>query len=116
MLESLPEDVRMGFDAARLRARKRRSRLHVDVGGEVVPVLRLWPGGMALDARHLPPLRGLVDVFDGPRQVLQCLIVTSSVEDGEMLCDFKRSTPVSERAPLDFWKDEHAPVGYLPKP
>ena len=42
------------------------------------------------------------------------LIVASSIDNGELVCDFKRATPVSERAALDFWRDENAPVGYLP--
>ena len=37
------------------------------------------------------------------------------IENGELVCDFKRATAVSDRAPLDFWRDENAPVGYLPK-
>jgi hypothetical protein len=43
------------------------------------------------------------------------LIVASSVEAGELVCEFKRSTPVTDKAPLDFWQDENAPVAYLPK-
>ncbi len=115
MIESLPKDIGAGLMAARMQAGRRRSRLHIELDGRVFRVLRLWHGGMALDAADLPRLRGLVDIYDGPRHILQCLIVTSSAENGELICDFKRSTPVSDHAPLDFWKDEHAPAGYLPK-
>jgi hypothetical protein len=59
-------------------------------------------------------LRGLIDVYDGTNQIFECLIVASSVENGELICEFKRSTPVADKAPLDFWRDENAPVGYLP--
>ena len=38
-----------------------------------------------------------------------------TVENGQLICDFKRSTPVTDQPPLDFWRDENAPVGYLPK-
>jgi hypothetical protein len=47
--------------------------------------------------------------------VFQCLIITSTNENGELICDFKRSTPIRDRAPLDYWRDENAPAGYLPK-
>lgn len=115
MLEFLPKEVRDGLDLARKRETRRKSRLRVQVGEAVFPVLRLWDEGFALDASMTPHLRGLVDVYDGARHLCQCLIVASSVENGELVCDFKRSTMVSDRAPLDFWRDENAPVALLPK-
>jgi hypothetical protein len=62
MLEFLPKDVREGLEAARRRDQKRRSRLRVQVGEAVFPVLRFWDEGFALDASLTPHLRGLVDV------------------------------------------------------
>lgn len=115
MLEFLPKDVRDGLEMARKRGNRRKSRLRVQVGEAVFPVLRFWDEGFALDAGMAPNLRGLVDVYDGARHICQCLIVASSVENGELICDFKRSTLVSDRAPLDFWRDENAPVAYLPR-
>lgn len=116
MLEFLPAEVREGLEAARKRDQKRKSRLRVQVGDAVFPVLRFWDNGFALDADFSPgKLRGLVDVYDGSRHAFQCLIFASSIENGELLCDFKRVTAVRERAPLDFWRDENAPVGYLSK-
>jgi hypothetical protein len=115
MLEFLPKEVRDGLELARKRSNRRKSRLRVQVGEAVFPVLRFWDDGFALDASMTPNLRGLVDVYDGARHICQCLIVASSVENGELVCDFKRSTMVSDRAPLDFWRDENAPVAFLPK-
>lgn len=115
MLEFLPKEVREGLDLARRKDQNRKSRLRLQVGEAVYPVLRLWDDGLALDARMAPHLRGLVDVFDGGRHIFQCLIVASTEENGELVFDFKRSTPVTDRAALDFWKDENAPVGLLPK-
>ena len=115
MLEFLPKEVRDGLDAARNRDFARKLRLRVHVGDAVFPILRFWHDGFALDASHTQNLRGLVDVYDGARHVFQCLIVASGVENGALVCDFKRSTPVTDRAPLDYWRDENAPVAYLPK-
>jgi hypothetical protein len=115
MLEFLPEEVRLGLEAARNRDQRRRSRLRVQVGEAVYPLRRLWDDGLALDASLAPHLRGLVDVFDGSRHIFQCLIVASTVEGGELVCDFKRSTAVSDRPPRDFSLDESAPVALLPK-
>lgn len=115
MLEFLPSEVRAGIAAAQSRDLKRRSRLRVHVGDQVYPLLRLWEDGLALDAANTPHLRGLVDVYDGSRHIFQCLIVASIAENGELVCDFKRSTPVTDRAALDFWQDENAPKGLLTK-
>ncbi len=116
MLEFLPNEVREGLEAARKKDLRRKSRLRVQVGDAVFPVLRFWDNGFALDADLSPgKLRGLVDVYDGSRHVFQCLIVASEIDRGELVCDFKRATAVADRAALDFWRDENAPVGYLPK-
>lgn len=116
MLEYLPKEVREGLEAARLRDLRKRARLRVQVGEAVFPVLRFWHDGFALDASLTPAqLRGLVDIHEGPRHIFQCLIVASSIENGELVCDFKRVTPVSDKAPLDYWRPEDAPVGYLPR-
>lgn len=115
MFEFLPREVREGLEKARLAKARRKSRLRVQVGEAVFPVLRLWHDGMALDATLAPHLRGLVDVYDGSRPILQCLIVATSEEDGELICSFKRSTAARDSAPLDFWRDENLPVALLPK-
>lgn len=115
MLEFLPKEVREGLEAARKRDRTRKSRLRVQLGEAVFPVLRLWDEGFALDADRTPRLRGLVDVYDGTRHLCQCLIVASTIENGELICEFKRSTPAEDGPALDFWRDENAPVGYLTK-
>ncbi|MBU9697237.1 hypothetical protein GU927_005185 [Rhodobacteraceae bacterium HSP-20] len=115
MLEFLPKEVREGLEAARKRDLKRKSRLRVQVGEAVFPILRFWDEGFALDAAMVPQLRGLVDVYDGANHIFQCLIVASSTENGELVCDFKRSTAVLDRPALDYWRDENAPVGYLPR-
>lgn len=115
MLEFLPQDIRDGLDAARKREARRKSRLRVQVGEAVFPILRFWHDGFVLDGELTPHLRGLVDVYDGSNHIFQCLIVASTMENGDLVCEFKRSTAVLDKAPLDFWRDENAPVGYLPR-
>lgn len=116
MLEFLTKDIREGLEAARLRDRRKKSRLRVQVGDAVFPVLRLWEDGLALDASLTPHLRGLVDVYDGANHILQCLIIASAEDGGELVCTFKRSTLIGGDGPaLDYWRDENAPVGLLPK-
>ncbi|QCO57546.1 hypothetical protein EOK75_17715 (plasmid) [Pseudorhodobacter turbinis] len=115
MLEFLPQEIRDGLMAAQKRDQKRRSRLRVHVGDEVIPVLRMWENGLALDADSTINLRGLIDIYDGANHISQCLVIASTTEDGELICDFKRCSHVAQKAALDFVQDETAPVGYLSK-
>ena len=114
-LEFLSKDLRDGLDAARKQALKRRSRLRVHVDHDIYPILRFWQNGFALDARAVPHLRGLVDIFDGSVHLYQCLIMATVEEDGELICEFKRNTVAVDQAPLDFERDENRPVALLPR-
>ena len=115
MLEFLPKDIVEGLNMAQNRNAARKSRLRIQIDEAVFPVLRFWHDGFALDAALAPKLRGLVDVYDGSRHVFQCLIMASSEENGQRVYEFKRSTAVRDTAPLDYWRDDDAPVGYLPR-
>ena len=115
MLEFLPKDIVEGLNMAQNRNAARKSRLRIQIGEAVFPVLRFWHDGFALDAALAPKLRGLVDVYDGSRHVFQCLIMASSEENGQRVYEFKRSTAVRDTAPVDYWRDDDAPVGYLPR-
>ncbi|MFN0116188.1 MAG: hypothetical protein ACKVPY_16075 [Paracoccaceae bacterium] len=115
MSEFLPKEVRAGLEEARRRDLRKRSRLRVMAGDDIWPILRWWDDGFSLDAEQVAHLRGLVDVFDGSRHLSQCLIVASGVEGGELICTMKRATAASDRPPLDFERDESAPVALLPR-
>lgn len=115
MLEFLPKDVVEGLALARTRETARKSRLRVQVGDAVFPLLRFWHDGFAIDASLAPKLRGLVDVYDGGRHIFQCLIVASSEEYGQLVYEFKRNTAVRDAAPLDYWRDDSGPIAYLPR-
>ncbi|MGR3506852.1 MAG: hypothetical protein ACU0B7_13405 [Paracoccaceae bacterium] len=113
MTTFLSRELREGLAAARKLAQKRSSRLRIEVGGKTYPVLRVWDSGFAMDLDDAPHLRGLVDLYDGGKHLSQCLIVASETQDDEMWFDFKRSTPVADRAALDFARDEAAPVALI---
>ena len=112
-MEFLPKEVREGLELARKRDLRKKSRLRVHVGDDVYPVLRFWENGFALDIEDAPHLRGLVDIYDGGKHLYQCLIVASDEENGEMQYEFKRSTAAVDKAPLDFYRDENAPIALL---
>jgi len=113
MIFDLPEEVRKGLEEAQKRDLKRKNRLRLAVGDDVYPILRFWADGFALDAEDSPHIRGFVDIFDGSKHLYQCLIVCSSLENRERVYTFKRQTAVTGEAPLDFYRDETAPIALL---
>ncbi|KPN63970.1 hypothetical protein SAMN04488527_104110 [Aliiroseovarius crassostreae] len=115
MLEFLPQEVRDGLEAARKRDLKKKSRLRIRVNEEVFPVLKFWETGFSLDVARAPHLRGLVDLYDGTRHLYQCLIVASEEEDGQMKYEFKRKAEAHDNVPLDFAREDNAPVGLITK-
>ena len=113
MSEYLPEYVRKGLEAARKRDLQRKSRLKVKIGDQSFTILRYWDEGFALDIEDAPHIRGLVDVYDGGRHLSQCLIIASEEEAGEMIYEFKRETMASDAVPLDYDRDENAPIALI---
>lgn len=109
----ISQSIQTALDEARLISLRKKNRLRVRAGEEVYPLLRLWKDGFSVAETDAPGLRGLVDVYDGARHLMQCLIVTSDTEGGETCYEFKRATPAVEQAPVDFFRDPEAPVGLL---
>jgi hypothetical protein len=113
MSEFLPKEVREGLALARKHNQRKKSRLRVKAGDQTFTILRYWDEGFALDADDAPSIRGLVDVYDGARHLSQCLIVATEKAAGEMIYEFKRATPHSDDAPLDYERDANAPVALI---
>ena len=109
----LSKEIQAGLDAARLAALRRSSRLRIERDGKVFPVLRKWKTGFAIAAEDAPRLRGLVDLYDGGVHLFQCLVVAEAEAEGQMLYEFKRATPVADRAALDFVRRPDAPVALI---
>jgi hypothetical protein len=115
MTTFLPKDVQRDLDAARIAAMKKTSRLRVRAGDQEFRVLRKWATGFSVEAGGVPPLRGLVDLFDGATHLAECLIIAAEEDAGEMRYEFKRSTEAHDKAPLDFYRDPDAPIALLGK-
>ncbi|ARO13785.1 hypothetical protein BVG79_00431 [Ketogulonicigenium robustum] len=110
MFNFFPEAVRRGMDEARRADERRSNRLSIHAQEQVHRILSLWDDGLALDASDRAPLRGLVDIFDGPRHLYQCLLITSREEEGRRIYDFKWIARVSETHPVDFEQQEDTPL------
>lgn len=109
----LPKDVQLALEQAHKAMQRKSQRLCIHVGEEVFPVSHLWEDSFAIDAEVAPKLRGFVDLYDGPRHVSQCLIMTSREENGERIYDFKWNTDVAEKPAVDYVRDEAAPIALL---
>ena len=116
MFESLPDDIRLGIEAARKKAQRKSSRLSVHVGDAIVPILRLREEGFTVEASRTARLRGFVDIYDGPRHISRALIVAASEDAGEMSYEFKRETVIGHSPIRDYADERPAPGGYLPRP
>ncbi|MGR3591064.1 MAG: hypothetical protein ACU0B9_13430 [Limimaricola soesokkakensis] len=114
MTEYLTKDLQAAMEAARRAAQRRSGRLCIHDAGEVHQVLRIWDDGFALAAKDAPILHGFVDLYDGPRHLYQCLVMTSRVEEGERIYEFKRHSRVADTAPVDFERIEDEPPLRLP--
>ena len=110
----LPHDVQQGLDAARDATRRRPTRLRIVADGASHPILRLWQEGFAMGAHELP-LRGMVDLYDGPKHLGRCLIVATAAEAGERHFEFKRAPRRGPAPPADFAREAEPPAGLLPR-
>lgn len=115
MTDFLTKELRDGIAHARKLAAKKKARLKVHVSDCSYPVLRVWNNGFALDAEDAPHMRGLVDLYEGSHHAAQCLVIASEQEAGEMRYEYKRSTLSHESQPLDFARDENAPIALNPQ-
>lgn len=115
MLENLPAEVQEGLERARKRSSARNRRLALHVKDAVFPILRLWDTGLSVDATRLSALRGFAEIHEGPRLVMTCLIMATEIQDGELICSFKRASPVMDRAAPDYEIAIEPPKGLLPR-
>lgn len=113
MYEFLPDAVREGLEEARKAAMKRRDRLAVHDGDDVYRIRRFWDGGFALDPEGSERLRGRVEIYDGPKHLYQCLVVSSIEDEGERVFEFKWLTPVADGPAPDFVRPDFVPAGLI---
>lgn len=113
MTTYLSKEIQEGLEAARIASLKKSSRLRVSTKDQDFRVLKIWKDGFSVESETVPPLRGLVDLYDGSRHLYQALIVASDQEGGEMRYEFKRNTAAADRAPLDYTRDPDAPIALL---
>lgn len=113
----LPENVRAGLAAARARDRRATGgRLRVQMGETWYPIHSFDETGfeIRLDAMAGGPmLRGLVDIYEGPRMVRSVLIIAGEPDGATMRYDFKRATAARTQAPVDYVRATDAPAGYI---
>jgi len=112
----LSEAVQADLDHARTKAQRQSSRLRIETEQGYFRVLKLWDAGFAVAAQDMPRIRGLVDMYEGPRHLFQCLIVASQEDGPQVLYEFKRVTAVSDTPPRDFADETPEPIALIDAP
>ncbi|MEP3347302.1 MAG: hypothetical protein ABJN34_07175 [Litoreibacter sp.] len=115
MIEYLPKEIVDGLAAARLKADKKKTRLRIRSGDDLIPLVKLTGSHFTIEKDKAPRLRGLVDIFDGARHLYQALVVATSFDGDTVVFEFKRNTATASHPALDFVRDEAAPVGLIAK-
>lgn len=110
MFTFLSAEVREGLARAHKKSSARSRRLSVHLGDAVYPIRRIWEDGFAIELGPQIRLRGHVEIHEGPRHILSCLIQAIDVQENELICLYKRVSPVHDRAPLDYEVDGEQPV------
>lgn len=112
-MSHLPAEVLNGLWDARRNDRRKRSRLRVQSGDQLFPVIGLRANGFVVDPESVPHLRGLVDLYDGARHVASCLIVASAREGDLRVYEYKRRSLRHEAPPADYVLSDGAPIALL---
>lgn len=107
------KEVMEGLEKARKKAERKRNRLCVHVGDEVFSVLKVWEDGFSVYSDKVPKLRGLVDLYDGPKHLSQCLIIRADTAGDVVTYEFKRRTEAVDSAALDYEVGLDAPIALL---
>lgn len=115
MIEFLPKEIEDGLAAARMKAAAKKTRLRVQSGEDLIPLVRLTGTHFAIERELAPRLRGLVDIYDGARHLYQALVVATSFDGEVVVFEFKRNTATAKGPALDFAQEDDAPKALLPR-
>ena len=106
-------DVMADLQKARLKNTAKKNRLRVRDGDSEYAVLRIWENGFSMIGGDAPHLRGFVDLYDGGRHLLHCLVIHAEPDGQVMNFEFKRRTVALDAAPKDYVVDSNAPVALI---
>lgn len=113
MSEYLPKEIRDQLRAAVSKSKRSRATRCVHVGDEAFAILEMGEDGFSVEAEETPRLRGLIDIYEGPRHLYQALIVAAARHGDTMRYDFKRNTAATLNAPVDFEISDSRPAALL---
>lgn len=115
MSEYLPKEIRDQLAAAQTTRKRKRATRSVHIADEAFAILDMSDDGFSVEAATTPGLRGLIDIYEGPRHLYQALIIASEQDGDAMRYEFKRNTAASTRPALDFEVEADRPIGLLSK-
>lgn len=89
-----------------------KRRLRIRAGDISVDILGMNETGFSV-AGNAPRLRGSVAILDGSRHIADCLIVATERQGTALRYEYKRWTQITDSVPLDYAREENAPVALL---
>ena len=97
-----------------LKKKRKTSRYNLKSDNKEIKILSIGEKNFLVDKEDSDGLRGSVSVFEGSKQIFDCLIFRSE-DFGEAACfEYKRKTKTDNKPPKDFVLDPDHPIGSLP--
>ncbi len=109
----LSKEVQDGLEKAQKAARKKSTRLRIRIGDDAYPILTFEEHGFITASDVHIPLRGLVDIYEGPKHLYQALIVASEETPQGMRYEFKRATRPEKKPAVDYVQTRPTIAGLL---
>ena len=110
-MDHLQAEISDALHASKPKRKTQRFRVRSEDGE--FPVLKLWRDGFEVAEDAAPRMRGHVDILEGDERVARCLVVLAKAEFGVATYEFKHRTEEGAQRPVDYARDETAPVALL---
>ena len=97
-----------------LKKKRKVSRYNLISDNREIKILSIGEKNFLVDREDADGLRGLVSVFEGTKQIFDCLIVRSENYGAAACFEYKRKTRTDNKPAKDFVIDPDHPIGNLP--
>ena len=97
-----------------LKKKRKTSRYNLRSDNKEIKILSIGEKNFLVDKEDSDGLRGSVSVFEGSKQIFDCLIFRSEDFGAAACFEYKRKTKTDNKPPKDFVLDPDHPIGSLP--
>ncbi len=97
-----------------LKKKRKTSRYCLKSDNREIKILSIGEENFLVEREDASGLRGLVSVFEGSKQIFDCLIIRSENFGPAACFEYKRKTKTDNKPAKDFVLDPDHPIGSLP--